>query len=379
MQLMTKRRHETKMKHISVVFCLFIPIIFLLGCGDMPDKGADPVKSDFHVTDNKTIAHVKALKLEEYNGGFFSIKKPVGWDILTAGSCSVFAFYIKARQDNLNQIFYFGTVGPVYMSQQQKQIDSQYARAGGYAMPWQEMPVVYPLTPENFLQKWYAITNTNVARQFMNPVPQLKNIHILSSHQVSVGMGGYTKTKLIRAVFEKNNRVGEGLFLVTVAPYIPYTGGPGGGNAYGLMITGITASKRDFKFMEKTLVQSVRSFNISQQYVSNCFQMQQQVYRGIMRAGQTLRETSDIIMEGWERRNKTYDILAEKRSDVILGKERLYDPDTETVYEFDYGFYDDYKYNKNAYNKTNLIPLPDKDYNLWNTAPLNGYEHVKRE
>lgn len=368
-----------KMRRMSVVFCFFILIFFIPGCNDLPDTGGEPVKSDLQVKDNKTIAHVKELKLEDYNGGFFSIKKPVGWDILTAGSCSLFAFYISPRQDNLSQVFYFGAVGPVYMSQQQKQVDSQYVRAGGYPVAWQEMPVVYPLTPENFLQKWYAITNTHVARQFMNPVPRLKHIRIISSQQVSIGLGQYAQTKLIRAVFEKNSRVGEGLFLVTVAPNIPYTGGPGGGNAYGLMITGITASKRDFKFMEKTLVQSIRSFNISRQYVSNCIRMQQQVYQGIMRAGQTLREASDIIMDGWERRNKTYDILAEKRSDAILEKERLYDPDTETVYEFNNGFYDDYKYNKNAYNKTTLIPLPDNDYDLWNTAPLNGYKHVKRE
>ena len=42
------------------------------------------------------------------------------------------------RDDNepLRQIFYFSSVGPVYMSEEQKQIDYQYMDMGGYAIPW---------------------------------------------------------------------------------------------------------------------------------------------------------------------------------------------------------------------------------------------------
>ena len=60
------------------------------------------------------------LKLEKFDGGFFSIEKPRGWEVVTAGSCADFAFLMYDPDEPLRQIFYFGQVGPVYMSEQQK-------------------------------------------------------------------------------------------------------------------------------------------------------------------------------------------------------------------------------------------------------------------
>lgn len=367
------------MKGICAVLVSIVSLALIIGCGDKEAKKLVQIDNKKQVKNGTNIDQIKKLELEEHDGIFFSIKKPAGWDIITAGSCSLFSFYIRDRKSDLNQIFYFGSVGPVYMTRNQKRIDASYTRSGGYPIAWQEMPVVEPLIPENFLQHWHAIVSTQLARQFMQPLPQLENIEVISSQNTPDLIKRRAQTRLIRAVFEKNGRVGEGLFLITTAPYIPFTGGPGGGNAYGLMIIGITASKRDFKHIEKELTQSIRSFNISRDYINNCILLKRQLYRGIMIAGQNLREASDIIIDGWEKRNKVYDIISEKRSDAILEKERLYNPDTGIVYEFTNGFYDKYKYNKNTYNNTNLIPLPDNDYDLWNRAPLNGYEHVRKE
>jgi len=92
-----------------------------------------------------------------------------------------------------------------------------------------------------------------------------------------------------------------------------------------------------------------------------------------LKAGETLSETADLIMEGWERRNQTDDIIAEKRSDAILGNERLYDPDTGQVYEFENGFYDKYNPERQRYKLFNLQPLPDDDHALWTAPAMDGY------
>ncbi|KKM63836.1 hypothetical protein LCGC14_1507450, partial [marine sediment metagenome] len=70
------------------------------------------------------------------------------------------------------------------------------------------------------------------------------------------------------------------------------------------------------------------------------------------------------------------DILSEKRSDTILEKERLYNPETGEVYEFENGFYDEYDVDRNKYEMNNLQPLPDDDYELWIEVPLDGYRHL---
>jgi hypothetical protein len=314
------------------------------------------------------------LKLENYDGGFFSIEKPVGWDIVTAGGCSTFAFCIRDKEHPANQIFYFNEVGPVYLAEEQKVVDKNYMDMGGYPVTWYEMPVVNPLTPENLLENFHLIAGTNVARSFMPGLPELGYVEIISTaEETSPIPGGQTKT--IRALYRQNGELGEGLFYITVAPLIPLTGMPGGGIGYGFCFAGLTSVKSDFKYWQEILTQSLNSLNISQEYIDTCLKQQQQQYQGILRAGKTLSETSDTIMDAWESRNRSDDIISEKMSDVILGQERVYDPDTGTVYDVPLGFYDEYNIHRGQYNMDNLQLLPDNDWNLW-TAPTEPADDI---
>lgn len=313
-------------------------------------------------------AHSSDLKPVNYNGGFFTIKIPSGWKIYTAGQCSELAFVIRDQKNPLRQIFFFGAVGPVYMSQQQKQIDWNYMNMGGYPINWIEMPVVNPLTPENFMLNFQYIACTQIAQQFMPQVPRLKNFRVISvTQQPSMIYGG--SNGIVRALFTKSQKAGEGLFMCTVAPGAPYTGGPGGGSAYGFMVAGITAPKKEFAKLQPFLAKSLGSFSISQTYVNQCIHSSQAAFQQVMKAGQTLRETSDMIMEGWESRNKTQDIMAEKQSDAMLGFERVYDPDTQETYQVDPQFWEQYKLKRERFETNNLQVIPSSNYGLWNKAP----------
>lgn len=97
-----------------------------------------------------------------------------------------------------------------------------------------------------------------------------------------------------------------------------FSGSPGSGIGAGFLITGITAPKGEFGGLVDDLVACVESFTISESYTRNCIAQQNQTYQGILQAGRTLSETSDIIMSGWEDRNRTHDTL--------LGKVERHDP-----------------------------------------------------
>jgi hypothetical protein len=307
------------------------------------------------------------LNLEDYSGEFFSIKKPAGWDIVTGGACSTFAFYTRDPEHPVNQIFYFNEVGPVYLAEEQKTVDMEYMDRGGFPVEWLEMPVVNPLTPGNFLTSFHLIAQTNIARSFLQDIPELKDIEIISnSPEESPVTGG--QTGIIRALYRRDGELGEGIFYVTVAPLLPLSGMPGGGIGYGFCFTGITSLKSDFRYLQATLTQSLESLTISQSYIDDCIRFQEIQYQGILKAGKTLSETSDIIMESWENRNKVDDIISEKRSDAILGNTRVYNPDNENVYDVPLGFYEEYDLNRGQYNMNNLQLLPDEDWDLW-TAP----------
>jgi hypothetical protein len=359
------------MKRLVLVL-LTLAAVLVLGCNSKTQAPSSPIPSSPSPT--ATSQPAPTLNLEDYNGGFFSIKKPVGWDIVTAGSCSTFAFCIRDKEHPANQIFYFNELGPVYLAEEQKTVDKNYVDMGGSLPAWFEMPVVNPLTPENYLSSFELIADTSIAKKFMQGFPELKNIEIISvAEEKSPLPGGQTKT--IRALFQQGGELGEGLFYITVAPLIPLTGFAWGGIGFGYVIIGITSVKSDFSYFQETLTQSLNSLNISQSFIDNCLKQQQQQVGGILKAGNTLSETSDIIMDVWESRNRSDDIISEKRSDAILVNERVYNPDTGTVYEVPLGFYDGYNLHREQYNMDNLQPLPDNDWNLW-TAPTEPGDDI---
>ena len=315
------------------------------------------------------------LEVSPYDGGFFTIKVPRNWHVLTAGSCSDFAFVVRDPSEPLRQIFYFGQVGPVYLCEQQRQIDEEYVAMGGYPIIWLDTPVVKPLTPAGFLLQFEKIARTESARRFMPECPKLERLQIISETPRPAALAG-AKTALLRAVFIKGGRVGQGQFLVSVAEVMPFTGQPSQGIGYGFMIAGITAEKREFADLEPVLARSLSSLRISKAYVENCIAQQRLTWAGILKAGRTLSQTADTIVQGWQHRARTYDIIAEKRADAILGLERLYDPHTRTVYQFKNGFYDKYRLARHKFQMSNLRPLPPDDYELWTKAPLDGPKHL---
>ena len=71
---------------------------------------------------------------------------------------------------------------------------------------------------------------------------------------------------------------------------------------------------------------------------------------------------SDMIMDSWEKRNNSYDIISQKQSDATLGYERVYDTETGDIYKAYNGFTDDYTGDR-------YKAITDNMY----TSPISGY------
>ncbi|MGN0518618.1 MAG: hypothetical protein ACI4II_07850 [Acutalibacteraceae bacterium] len=100
----------------------------------------------------------------------------------------------------------------------------------------------------------------------------------------------------------------------------------------------------------------MEGFNAQEDAVLSSIQSNAKVYSGI----------SDMIMSSWENRNNSYDIISQKNSDATLGYDRLIDPDTNTIYRAETGFYDEYNTNRDSYSNGNLqlIDSYDEKYYL---------------
>lgn len=363
------------MKNKKWIVTAVFAAVLAAGAGAIDGNGEPGKAAPAHMTASRKAAAGPAIRLESHNGGFFSIEKPAGWQLITAGQGSTLTVWMRDPQESARQAFFFGAVGPFYLSQQQKAIDWQYMTRGGYPVPWSDMPVVSPPTASHFLAGWNALATTRIARSFMAELPLFPDLTVISIQSVPDPYTGGT-AELIRALFKLNGKAVEGLFTATIIQTVPFANGPGGHQGYALMFMGVTAPQREFLDVQEPLLRSLSSFSLSMQYVQACITSSREAFAGVMRAGQTLRESSDIIAKGWAARQKTYDILSAKRSDAMLGKERVRDPHTGEVFEFPNGWYKEYDLSRNKFNRSGLQPIPDNDYDGWTAAPLTGMNHV---
>jgi hypothetical protein len=312
------------------------------------------------------------LELFDVGANFFSIRKPKGWEVHIGGVCTTLGILIHDPAVPLRQIFYFGLIGPIYLTEQQRQLDQYYIDHGGWnIITWLDAPVVNPLTAENLFVHWPGISNMKAATDFMPEFPKLTGLTVISNTpQSPVIPGG--NAALLRGLFMENGVVGEGQFLGTVWVVSPFTGIPGGGIGYGGMILGVTAPKTEFSDVEARLIASLETFTVTQGYVDWCMDLQHQLWGAVAQEGQVLSETSDMIFEGWRSRSQASDITAEKSSDAFRGVDRVYDPTTDQVYEVPVGWYTTYDAHRGEYTMSDLQLLPDDSYPLWMSAPADG-------
>ncbi len=78
----------------------------------------------------------------------------------------------------------------------------------------------------------------------------------------------------------------------------------------------------------------------------------------VVSGGSSASGSSDSIMEAWNNRNRSEDILSQKRSDATLGYERVYDTATGDIYRANNGFYDSYS----AQGGERYAPITDDMY-----------------
>ena len=313
------------------------------------------------------VAKTNLLQLIPWSDGAVSINMPLGWNIYTGGECATKSILARDPFTEVKQVFYFSEAGPVYTNQELKTRDYNYIQMGGYNIPWFESPIVNPLTAENYLTNFSVLALTSFFQQAFPQVPVMTNIKIISAKEIADKPVYITDAKLIRAEFQQNGKSGEGSFYIITADM-------GMGLGYGMMFIGITAPNGLLDLIIPSLEKSLESYTINQEYVNVCIDAGNKAAAGALKAGRILSESSDVIMDVWENKLEAEQRMSEKYNDAILGSSRLYNPDTDEVYEITPEFYDHYGTHSNEFEMNYLEELPD---DKWSYAPLNGAEHIK--
>ena len=278
--------------------------------------------------------------LEDYNNGNFSIKKPVGWKVDTLGDYIHYTIKMYNPENPLYQFFFNLKTEGYNKSEEAKAWQQKYYPNNMFA----KASVIATKDTEGFYKIFNDLGTLNNTATFTFPV---LNDFIVSENLGKGSLGGDT----LRASFkDENGKEGEGLFtayVYDVGTYYVYENIISGKqidiqylNVYDAIF--VTTPKDEFIDWQDTLRTIVSSLEFSDTFINGFNSGQDAVMKNFEQIRAIGNQISDGIMDSWEKRNKSYDIMSQKQSDATLGYERVYDTETGEIYKAYNGFTDDY-------------------------------------
>ncbi len=142
---------------------------------------------------------------------------------------------------------------------------------------------------------------------------------------------------------------------------------------------GIFAPTSSFFADAPTLLRIWSSIDYSASTTAACRGALNAAWSGANSIGDSIRANGEQMsqenLQGFYNRQDVYDIASAKRSDMILGVDRVYNPDTDEVYEVDQNFFQYYDLNRDQYNYQDMRELQPDEFLKY--SPLNGELHIQ--
>ena len=94
----------------------------------------------------------------------------------------------------------------------------------------------------------------------------------------------------------------------------------------------MTAPDEEFNNYQPILDHCISTIKFSDKFIKGFNKEEATLVKTIKANQQIYDSISDMIMDSWNKRNNSYDIISQKQSDATLGYERVYDTQTNEVY-----------------------------------------------
>ena len=320
---------------IGVVILIVIGGVLLLPRGNgkglfyNPDKNIKIVKSE-----------ASKIELEDYKTNEFSIKKPKGWKVDTLGDYIHYTIKVYNPDKPLYQFFLNMKTEGYNKSEDAKRWQQKYYPNDMFA----KTSVIATKDTEGFYKIFNDLGTLNNTAAFTFPT--------LTDFTVSENLGkGVLGGDILRATFkDTNGEEGEGIFtayVYDVGTYYVYENIISGKqidiqylNVYDTIF--ITTPKDEFIDWEDTLNTICSSLSFTDTFINGFNNEQDAVMKNFQQIRAIGNEISDGIMDSWNKRNTSFDIMSQKQSDATLGYERVYDTETNEIYKAYNGFNDEY-------------------------------------
>jgi len=363
------------MKYKRFIIILIVVIVLCIGVGSglgylLASNSDESSSSDeIKLADGKKVSIVKneasKIEYEKYDNGLVSLNIPKGWKVVVAPFDYIHYSFKVYNPEDPNYMFLFGMkLEGFNKSQAAKNWQKTYYPSNIFA----QLPVIDPQTTEAFYKIWNetaAYVNANDAKS--EYLPKFNDFNIIENLGKNE-IGG----DILRATYKNGDKTIQGLFTASVMS---------AGNYYvNSNVFNLTSPKIDvwplnvyniifmntpdeeFTNWQSILDNCLATMEFSQTFISEFNKEEANIMRTIQANQKIYDSISDMIMDSWEKRNNSYDIISQKQSDATLGYERVYDTDTGEIYKAYNGFTDDYSGSK-------YKPISDDMY----TKPTAGY------
>ncbi len=333
------------MKNKKIILSIIaIVVIALVGLGiinsnkknsdnklDFSDKN-----SKFIIKENKT----KTIKYTDFDNGLVKMKIPEGWKVDVLGDYIHYTIKAYDPQRPTYQFFFNMKTEGYNKSQEAKAFQQKYYPDSLFA----KTSVIEGKNTEGFYKIFNDLGPLNNTSLFT--FPTLNDFTVVENLGTGV-LGG----DILRATFkDADGKDAEGLFTAYVydaGPYYVYENIISGKqidiyylNVYDAIF--ITAPKDEFIDWQETLSTISSSLEFTDTFMSGFNTQQDAVMQNFQSVRNICNQITDGIMDSWEKRSASYDIMSQKQSDATLGYERVYDTETNEVYKAYNGFTDDY-------------------------------------
>ena len=289
--------------------------------------------------------------------GYFTLEIPEGWAV-TVGlppnyEVDLISYALTVYDpENLDRRFYFNLCcsGMLKSEEAREWYNTYYANTFG------TLPVVSDVSTAGFfkaLGEYYGYQNFTVTE---NIGKTALNGDLLDATAVSSYTGNSIRGLFTAMVTETNSIVQRNMFDLSQG-----TIDAGFLTVYSVIYE--VAPEEEFLDWQPVLNHCFESLSFTTSFQSQRQSQWQSVLGTSSYLFNTAEEISDMIMDTWETRNTSYDIISQKQSDATLGYERVLDTETGEYYMTDAGFDD-------AFDSSRYVVVYDDNAYL---SPTSGW------
>ena len=351
------------MKKLFKYLLLVLFVFIITGCGkELSEIEKIEKKENIKIT----LSETKKIEYDDYDNGLVSLKIPKGWKVEVAKTDYIHYSFKVFKSDDKDYMFLFGMKQEGFLkTENARKTYAKYYPKSVFA----KLQAVNPQTAEGFYKVWNKNAKySNKSELKTNYFPIFDGFKVIDKLG-KTQLGG----DILRATFKNSKgKKMQGLFTATVKSSGKYYINTNifnlnskkvdvaPLNVYNIIL--MTAPDEEFNNYQPILDHCISTIKFSDKFIKGFNKEEANLVKTIKANQQIYDSISDMIMDSWNKRNNSYDIISQKQSDATLGYERVYDTQTNEVYRAYNGFTDNYKGDRYQVVTDNMY-----------TSPISGY------